>query len=78
MVKLLSDNDLAHLQNAMERNIPLILEREYRGLSLIAKTTPASSVWEQQTILSVEIEEGCVYRRKYCKDAEELRWYLYG
>ena len=78
MVKLLSDNDLRHLQKAMERNMPLVLERNFRGITLVAKTKPAPEVWGQNTILCVEIEEGCVFRVKHCGSAEELRRYLYG
>ena len=74
MALLLSDNDLAAIQTALDGGLEIEMTRTLGALRITVTTSRATAVWDPWRWLArVEIWDGHVYSTQWCTSAEEVR-----
>lgn len=72
LMGLLSRNDLAQLQRAMEDGVEISLTRTLGDVSVIASTSPAPPVWGCSMLVRLEIHRRNVYSSQYFPSVGDL------
>ena len=72
MIPLLSKNDLAYIQKAIDRQMPITTERTYSGIYLRVDVQTAPEVHHCPMLASCYCEKGSIVSRKHCHSAEEV------
>ena len=74
MIMLLSDNDLATIQTALDSRLEIEMTRSLGDLRIKVSTSRASPVWHPFLMLArLEIWDRHIYSTKWCVSAEEVR-----
>lgn len=71
---LLSDNDLATIQTALDSRLEIEMTRSLGDLRIKVSTSRAPPVWHPFLMLArLEIWDRHIYSTKWCVSAEEVR-----
>ena len=74
MIMLLSDNDLAAIQTALDAGLEIEMTRSLGDLRIKVSTSRAPPVWHPFLMLArLEIWDMHIYSTKWCVSAEEVR-----
>ena len=74
MIMLLSDNNLATIQTALDSRLEIEMTRSLGDLRLKVSTSRAPPVWRPWIMLArVEIWTGHTYSTQWCVSCEEVR-----
>lgn len=76
MRNLLTKNDLAYLQSALEAGRFVLMERELPELRLTVSTAAAPPVWGVPMLIRLERVRRHVYSTQYFRSVEEMLQYL--
>ena len=72
LMGLLSRNDLAQLQRAMEDGVEISLNLTLGDVSVVASTSPAPPVWGCSMLVRLEIHRRNVYSSQYFPSVGDL------
>lgn len=72
LIGLLSRNDLAQLQRAMEDGVEISLTRTLGNVSVIASTSHATPVWGCHMLVRLEIHRRNMYSSQYFPSIGDL------
>lgn len=74
LCNLLSENDLASIQTALDAALEITMERTLDKLHIRVTTSRAPPVWHPfHTLARLEVWHGHIYTTQYFTSAEELR-----
>lgn len=74
MIMLLSDNDLATIQTALDTMLETKMTRSLGDIRITVSTSRAPPVWHPFLMLArLEIWDRHMYSTKWCVSAEEVR-----
>lgn len=74
MIMLLSENDLATIQTALDARLETEMTRFLGDLRITVSTSRAPPVWHPFLMLArLEIWDGHIYSTKWCVSSEEVR-----
>lgn len=74
MIMLLSDNDLATIQTALDARLEAKMIRSLGDLCITVSTSRAPPIWHPFIMLArLEIWDGHIYSTKWCVSAEEVQ-----
>ena len=76
MRNLLTKNDLAYLQSALDSGRFVLMERELSGLRFTVSTAAAHPVWGVPMLIRLERVRGHVYSTQYFQSVEEMMRYI--
>lgn len=78
MIMLLSDNDLATIQTALDAKLETGMTRSLGDLRITVSTSRAPPVWHPFLMLArLEIWDGHIYSTKWCVSAEEVQQFAW-